>query len=538
MKILFSTLPVLPYILPLIGIFFLSEWFQNPDAGEMYFSAINNGVMHPPGYVINGWLNRIFLFFWKDPKCLSLQSFIFSYLSFFYLVKFLKIKEVKNEVALTFSLLFFFNPYFLSYGLQPTKYTFVIFTQIYFLYSLEKRQSLTNSLLLGLCLSTHVLNFLLIIPFLAKKFKNFPYLLVSFLVFAFFQFTLFFQNGQLWPNWMPENNLNGILHLLSREDIKHFNQGLLSNLFKGLPLNAFIQNFQSTFIGTSFFWFFPLFIFFSIRLKKAYPVLLVCLGLFSFLLLNNHPYELNWLTQNERWAILTIPYFYILAGIFYRSINNQFFLNLPFNFLHLNLILSIGLFYLNFERLNLNGFNYLKSFHEALGSTDIKKALFLDNSDETIMLGIPGEFPLLAIKSPWYMNKFLPAELKKEPGHFLKTAFQTNGIKSTNGNLFKGLKLPFFQKGLWFYSGQNMTAPNESSILKSNQDLCRHLLLHKQRIPNKGHHYQIFMKRYFTQAFALNSQQIKNLDGSKEISTSLKNNSFLDIRKRCVKLLL
>ena len=56
----------------------LSSYPQNPDGAELLMTAIHGGVLHPPGFPLQSWINRLLFLFepFRNAITLSIFSFV------------------------------------------------------------------------------------------------------------------------------------------------------------------------------------------------------------------------------------------------------------------------------------------------------------------------------------------------------------------------------------------------------------------------------------------------------------------------------
>ncbi len=156
----------------------LAHFPQSPDGAEMVSVAVNGGVLHPSGIPLQAWINYFLvqvLPFAEPGYILSFVSWLGGFGTVVFLLLLLRRLHVGPWAAAFAVAALVYSPVFALMSITPEKYTWLTFTQMFFVYVLARvildRDSSGRTLCLlgmalGLAFAQHSANVILLPPFL------------------------------------------------------------------------------------------------------------------------------------------------------------------------------------------------------------------------------------------------------------------------------------------------------------------------------------------------------------------------------------
>lgn len=240
----------IPFLLALFVFVFnvsrLSISPQTGDGGEMIQTALYGGVLHPPGFPLQAWINRILILLpLKEPATrLSLGSLFWHSAGVFFLAQIFRDLKVSVMGGVIACLAYAFYPPLLYQALQPEVFALTYFLLIAVYYRVVRvnfqnpssieSSSWKNPLwvggLIGLAMSQHAI-LVCIAPAIAilyyllwiKEHRQFSKVFFGLICTAGITFGLYaslplLRTSSAWPNWGDLSNWEGWwTHILRKE---------------------------------------------------------------------------------------------------------------------------------------------------------------------------------------------------------------------------------------------------------------------------------------------------------------------------------
>ncbi len=420
----------------------LAEYPQDPDSAEMLMTALQGGVLHPPGFPVQAWIDRLLygflnLFAGIDSAYpLSILSFFMHLLNAVLIYRLWRKLRAGTAASLIGSIFYSTYPFVMGHALQPDKYTAVqtlIISVMYFSVASTGEGRVRSNLFLaalftGLSLAHHpasgISALFLIYGLAVNIFRGrtgyaegalillLPVVTASLL---YLSLPLLRNSAYPWPDWGNLGNLRDIFYHVMRSDLGGFRLNLGTHVrerFTGLDILA-----ADIIPGFTVFLILPVFgILRLFRKEKGLALVLTAafisgLGLLGALT--------NFVSDNsygymERYLVFVYPFLFtaLSPGI-------DFFLDLPHRKSRVRLLMGavILLFVLGrtvtavpFFRGMSNSFVgiYRKNISRALK----KEHLFLSGSDFDTFYGVPRgkgtRYPVADLfRFPWYLEGVL-----------------------------------------------------------------------------------------------------------------------------------
>jgi hypothetical protein len=512
----------------------LSPYVQSADEAEMLVTAVQGGVLHPPGYPLQGMLNKLFVsFFGATAWSLSLLSFVMFLLMGWCLHQITAILEWKKWVRFLVLALFLFNPHLLYFATQTSKYMTTVSLQFLVIFSLLSFYQGKNifgylaSLIFGIGLAHHpvslLLSPLLVVVYLHRKAKSHQIIISAALLLTGFiatYLTIFFQTAPgLYPDWGKVASLSELIDLMTRKDLSSFNDKMYFSLFAGRPLNGLVNNMQLWISELNIFWFAWLAGLFWIIKKRQLltgAIAVTMMLLMGILLAHNDQVELHWMTRNIRWGTMVVPYLILIIGVGLQLIPCK----KKFALIGAPIVILFFANYtlLQFDRVDTTKMNYLDLFSEAIGQELADEDYYLGDSDEQIFYGAVKEgkrrYSVMSLNTYWYRRQAMkyvePRIVEKKYMYetlldLMKKLYLDNNVISTvNGQLVVNLGGEWIKRGVLFKTGKGLTK-NPEERYQSAKRLCEVILkIHKAPVMN-GQYYSQQVLLYFKQSFMIDA---------------------------------
>jgi hypothetical protein len=220
----------------------LAQSPQNPDGAELVLAATQGGVLHPPGFPLQTWIDKALVQITPlspalglsiDPihtKILSLASLLFFSFALFFLG--ITIRRLgASLVATCFGVICFalFPPAW-RLAVQPEKYAlFFLLLAALSAYALRPTQRpLVLALLFGLLLAQHVIGLLalpLLFPFFSQRSRRDICLFVlgTLIVSGTLYLSLLaLSRPEAWPDWGKLQSFSDLIAHVTRQDLGFF----------------------------------------------------------------------------------------------------------------------------------------------------------------------------------------------------------------------------------------------------------------------------------------------------------------------------
>ena len=237
-------------IAALIWLVTIPTWAISPqsgDAAEQVMTALQGGVLHPPGFPLQSWLNRLFVllpFGTPAYRISFLDSLAYACLAFA-LLEILRRLGCDRASRITGTAAAVFFPILWYLGVHPEVFS-IAFAAVALLLlqavALSLRENAktrsSDAFLLGvgvaLAWSQHTITVVAFPACLCSAYhvlrdpktrlKHFAILSVSFLVpfFGLYASLIFMGRHAIWPNWGPPQDLIRVLRHLLRSDYGSF----------------------------------------------------------------------------------------------------------------------------------------------------------------------------------------------------------------------------------------------------------------------------------------------------------------------------
>lgn len=211
------------------------------DGAELVVNSMQGGVLHPPGFPLQGWLGQLFgLLPWGNAtERVSLLSLLATTGSLLCLLECGLALGLSAGTRMFASLLYVTSPAVWYLGVQPEVFSLALFLlSLQYLLFLRKYAVEWQALVFALGLAQHPLG-LFGLPFLIRpawRKEALRGVAVVFPVVALAYISLIWQNrGQAWPNWGDLQNLAGVWKHATRQEYGAFS---LTNHRGEVVLNA------------------------------------------------------------------------------------------------------------------------------------------------------------------------------------------------------------------------------------------------------------------------------------------------------------
>jgi hypothetical protein len=521
----------------------LAEYPQDPDSAEMLMTALQGGVLHPPGFPVQAWIDRLLysflnLFAYVDSAYpLSILSFILHIVNgvlIFFISRILGAGALSSLVG---SIFYSTYPLVMGLALQPDKYTTVqtlIFSVIYFsLASTGEGKAGRNlslaALFTGLALAHHPVAAIsalflvsaLILNIYRKKtvYAEAVLMLAIPLVIApafYLSLPLLRNSAYPWPDWGNISSLSDIINHVMRKDLGGIQLNIGTHVkerFTGLDMLV-----ADIIPGFAVFLFLPVFGIVrlfrheksaALSLSAAVVSLAGLLGALSnFVSDNSYGYM-------ERYLVFIFPFIFIATSqgieFFLDMLNRKSRVRLLAASIPLVFIIIRTAMALPYFRGMTN--NFVDVYRKNISRALYKEDLFLSGSDFDTFYGVPfgngTRYPLVDLfRFSWYVEDVL---MKLDPAirqdlfdmnitmvnnffYFKKYMSRKNyPMVSSSGPLLMHLNREVKRRGILFSVNDQREVSDSDFAVK----LCGDLKEVKRGIPQRGHYFiRDILKRF------------------------------------------
>ncbi len=525
----------------------LAKYPQDPDSAEMLMTALQGGVLHPPGFPVQAWLDRLLYGFMNLFAPVD-SAYPLSILSFFMhiinaVLIYLLSRKLKAGVtaSLIGSIFYSTYPFVMGHALQPDKYTAVqtlIFSVMFFSVASTgegsvRRNLFPGALFTGLSLAHHPASgisavffiFALAINIFRRRTGYAEAALILFLPVMtasvlYLSLPLLRNSAHPWPDWGNIENLTDIFHHVMRRDLAGFGLNLgthVKETFTGLDILA-----ADIIPGFTVFLLLPVFGIIRIfREEKGLAAVLTAALISGLALLGALS---NFISDNsygymERYLVFVYPYIFTAS-----SPGIDFFLDLPHRKSRVRQIIALVLllFVLGRTVAAVPFFRGMSNSFVGIYRKNISRSLknehlFLSGSDFDTFYGVPRgngtRYPVADLfRFHWYLEGVLmKLDLSIQQDlrrmnittvnnffYFKKYMSRKNyPLVSSSAPQLMHLNREVKRRGLLFTVNDRGESPELEFALK----LCTDLQKVKINIPERGHYFIRDILRRFSLLF-------------------------------------
>lgn len=507
---------------------------QNPDGAEMIMAALQGGVLHPPGFPLQAWLNRALVDFPTANIAynMSLFSLVCHSLTGYFLCSILLAMRLSVTQSLFGALSYSLYPATWYLGVQPEKYALTLLLLAVFLWFLQKIYAQRSRLfsytllgaLFGLGLSQHLL-FLFVLPATVCLFIRRQQLskLLAFLIPAvtlpmlFYSSLLLLSRTASWPDWGKVQTLSDAFRHAMRADFgfTEYASGSTHN-----AVSFFADDYsRSMTVGVG------LLILGIIGIAKSRHSFNAAAYIGGFIM------TLVFLTRcSTDWAELTAWTYlerYTLFSAFFAAIliahgtkliqaklhGRPLFLS---NMLITTFVLSLAVN--GYERANASHDNVIDLYREGIGISLSPDAYYVTNADLEGFYGIKSStgyrFALLDVDYDWYLKRGISATEPRErlnssnplrTHEIIEKAYQAGfEIASTSPELLKSMittKSVAQQRGLLWVTHRSIVTVVSRESATAASKICEILTKARHPIPTQGHFFSRILWANFRKSF-------------------------------------
>lgn len=511
--------------------FWIARHPQNPDGAEMFMNALYGGVLHPPGFPLQAWINRLLFSITSSNSPITLSFFsFFCHTISVVLIYCISLRFKNSEISSFISgLIYSTYPLIMGMALQPEKYalaqTMMLCVILFSISSYEdihyRKSIILMSIFSGLAIAQHPV-IITAFPFwMSAIFYNLYQkritasffglnVLISLFLIAFFyaSLPLLRNDSTVWPDWGNLKTISDSMHHLLRKDLGGLSLYIGTHEEKYFSGIAFLcLDFPRSFHVYSVLF---LCVIVSIWKKHKTQAVIIAVSLMIqmalLFLLKNFVSDVSYGVM-ERYLIFIYLLLFITLGSGIELIielSKSKKVKLIMIALLLIIVTVNTARHGSFFRAMTNDFVpiYLNNIAHALTQDDI----YISGSDFETLYGVPGinktRFPVVNLfQFPWYMSHVLPElDYRFKPilysmqmtiqgnfFYFLKYISKNNyPVVCTSGTVLKNLNREILRRGLLFVINEN----NKKSFnLDLAVRLCSDLQKIEINIPNKSHYF-------------------------------------------------
>ena len=540
---------MLALLIVIISIPMLASCPQGGDGAEMLNTALWGGVLHPPGFPLQSWLNRLFIHLpLNNPVIrLSLLSLLAHGATAFLIAEGLRVSGVRAAACLFGGLAYAFYPSPWYSGLQPEVFSIAhlciaaaITQGLSYVSkpasSLNLKNGVAIALLGGLSLSQSPITvtaapaFLLSLAWVLKAHSNHRFKLSFVCTFVFLgTITAMYASLPLlrtsspWPDWGKLSSFSSILNHFLRRDFGTFSLLPVKSLSGKTQLTGFSVFFQET---QNTWHLFSLFLLVGLGSgfwisKRKIPIGLVFLCLLSSSLFLQiavaESQDVFYKTMLERFiGTAVIPAAYLM-GFGFDFLYHQTPLKRRAAMSLLGVIVFAAFIAIPSYRIaDASKDCTLDVIRSAIALEVPPHALYISAQSEEYFYGIQQgsslRFPLMRgqfFEYPWYRQEVLPALETRFAGteidnlDQLKESARTHRIDtivSLDPHLFKLFKTVPELRGILYYSDPSTLQLHSERTLTSALKLCP-LISRLEGLPAHHHGYSHQLRRFLARGF-------------------------------------
>lgn len=399
----------------------------NPDGGELILTAKNGGVLHPPGFPTQSWVNLFLelLLPFKTHTNLLIGILSFQIINCFLLYYILKKLQTTSLSIISCLITYALLPNIWSLSIQVEKYILLVMLMfmailvwLNWLNTKNKKYIFLFAFIWGLALGHHhfaivLTPFSIQILFSDKNKASDKLIALSILLIvsiSLFLSMLLLTKNNVLPDWGKLQTVTDIINHLLRKDIS-----IDEDIFGFLNI-GYIRTLDIFFDELKTYFYLPLLISLigisSLRNEnqKYFPILISFLASLGFLfLLGYKPSNTNsyMITYFRRYSVIPVPFLMVLFGLGISKIKNH--QNL-FNKIYIVIILILA--FRVRPMMNFSGPSLIDLHSSSLGKLIPKRAFYIGTSDEQILYGATQKdyrrFPIRTSHEKWYLERALP----------------------------------------------------------------------------------------------------------------------------------
>ena len=539
--------------LGLLQIPMLASSPQNPDGAELVMAALYGGVLHPSGYPLQAWLDRLFVLipFMKPALSLSVLSWFFQMGTCFLLMRTALRLGAGWTGALLGTAWFAFFPSTWTLGLQPEKYAvanFLFMAVISNAVDLGKksrdgtsdRDAIIVGGLFGLALSQHLIG-LLVAPAYGAALRSLSgkgatrrfiiALVCTILVPLVFYGSLFLlRRPGGWPDWGLLGSFSDWVRHVTRSEYRVL-QGMVDNPLypPGSGLRIYLSDSLSTFSVMMALPFVGVFTLWNgrRRVEALYLSLVLVLALVFLSFAKIYPNSLIALSYLERYSGVAVVATALLAGS-----GTGYLTRLAPLRLRLLPPVTIGaliiiLFFSGRERADVSRDHVLDSFREGLSVLLRPDDYYFSGTDLEIFHGVPWgkahRFPIFGDYS-WALssaNRLLEPRLSQTStptsvGDLAKSIYESGATSvASKMDPFMSLGIPLLQRGYLWVAKKGVKERVDGDTAQAAAKLCPVIQGIQDTVPSEGHFYSRYLWQWFSFAYDGAETYFKSQNDSK-----------------------
>ncbi len=485
---------------------------QNPDGAEMIMASLSGGILHPPGYPLQAWLDRIFILLPWGPHAvrLALLSSLSSIVAANVLLAILLSEGLPWAASVFAMATFCFFPTSWYLFVQPEKYGlttlfFLLFVWQFLCFSrkprLTKADGVAWGVVTGLAFAQHPVS-VLMAPFFVSSFfllLRDPkgrmgrtgvalFSVVGVAVSLYFSLFLL-TTPNAWPDWGKIQTISDLVNLVLRRDF-HLLQPKTSST-EGVNLSAltvFIHRYWATFKVVGIL---PLLGWIRLIQKNRWGLAMgfAAVAILNLIFLRTAELGPSGFVAEAYLERYHVPFVSALAILF--GFGCEWLLNLAGTKIAPILrgalvIASICLAFLSYDTADASSDSTCDLYRDGLALSADPKAIFIAGNDLDLFYGIPTKegvrFPVTG-EYPWSVARAVPLierRLKLFDLDSVHNAKQLVGyayargfsIMISNPGLLSGAPTPIVQKGLFWFAARSMKDAQSEDTLRAALKLC------------------------------------------------------------------
>lgn len=546
----------------------LARYPQNPDGAELVMAALQGGVLHPPGFPVQAWLDKLIINLPLETpaKAISILSLAAYCLAIWILLLITHRLEYSFIASLFAAISFALYPSVWEMAVQPEKYALcLMFQSLVILQSLiliqkkdgtPKPSSLViYGITFGTAIGQHIA-LSIVLPFVIAvitvtssssnwRTKRSPLVIIvssaTISTALWYLSLLLLTKPSAWPDWGKLTSVDDVARHFLRRDLPHFMGGLQ-------------QTSDGTVSGLQFFidllWrhyhvliFIAPFGFYYLWKSRQKPIRIFTICLFFSMLLTMFALSKAKLDTDllvaqsylERYSVFAVFSIALFLG---GALN--YWVNGSVKIKAVALLFVIGFAIANivyhYERIDCSQDEVLKIYREALGATLPTEALYVYGNDLEVFYGASSaqavRFPLVGGYA-WYNLKVIPLLEKRfaiAPGittvpsldELIEVAYKSGlPIYTTTPNALTRFRHMVEGRGLFFVIQSGIENATSFESIRAATKLCDYVSMVNRSIPREGHYWSRALWADFSDGFEpakLYYSQFMNADGTRLVS--------------------
>ena len=515
----------------LVFVFLIPMLAQNPqngDGSEIVITAMQGGVLHPPGFPIQAWLSRLFMLlpFGNPTERIAILSALAHSFSVYFIAETLFLLTVPVFAVIVASLAYAFFPSVWYLGTYPEVFplayfflSLVLWQSIKILVLKNKKNVFENLILLsffiGLGFAQHLITvtglgaLFVVIIFVRKKFKvsygRLSLLLVNTVVvtLSLYLTLLVLSGAVLWPDWGKLSSVSDVIRHMSRIEYGIFS--LTSEeaveFLRGVGVFG-----KDLFINWHFL---LIFLFFApfrtpVALALWSNVLLALVFLTSAQVKTGSMVSLAILDRFEGTALVPLA---VLLGVGLGSVFQRF-VRYKIAIFVISLLLIVAGVAINYSSADSRSDRTFEIYRNTIGRSLPALAFYLAAQDLEVFYGVPVEggvrFPVSMgiFLTKWYI-KDVVARIEprfdrcSKPEDIIDISKSQNiPIYTTNFQLLPSLGVNHFRDGMFYVFAKEPPVQTVADAMNRLKFLCAEMSL-LLPMPKRGKYYsKLLMVEY------------------------------------------